>query len=79
MANGAAKRITASQPKAPQSRRAWTEDETERLLELIDEHGTSWKELKLRDQEQPERGVLMNRDQVALKDKARNMKFDFLK
>lgn len=76
LANSAAKQMTALQPKAPQTRRPWSEQETERLLELIEEFGTSWKQLKSQDEKD---GVLDYRDQTALKDKARNMKFDFLK
>lgn len=76
IANEAAKRMTALQPKAPQTRKPWTEEETERLLELIVQFGTSWKELKHHDRNDE---ILIDRDQVALKDKARNMKFDFLK
>ena len=76
IANEAAKRMTALQPKAPQTRKPWTEEETERLLELIEKFGRSWKQLKFEDRDL---GILENRDQVALKDKARNIKFDFLK
>ena len=76
LANTAAKQMTALQPKEPQARKPWTEDETERLLELIEKFGTSWKQLKEEDRDLR---ILDNRDQVALKDKARNMKFDFLK
>lgn len=61
--------------KSPQKRKAWTNEETEALIELIGEYGTSWAFLKQKD----ERNKLESRDQVALKDKARNMKFDFLK
>ena len=76
-ANAAAKEKKAWQVKLPQVRKAWTEEETERLLDLIEEHGTSWKLLKHEDFAAG--GVLASRDQVALKDKARNMKMDYLK
>ena len=69
--------VTASQPKKVQVRRAWTDEETQTLLELIEAHGTSWRLLK--DIDQKNGFVLQGRDQVALKDKARNMKLDFLK
>lgn len=77
IANAHAKTITAQQPKRVQSRKAWTEEETERLINLIEEHGTSWKLLKEKDKNKG--SVLKHRDQVGLKDKARNMKVDFLK
>lgn len=69
--------VTASQPKKVQVRTAWTDEETQTLLELIEEHGTSWRLLK--DIDLKTHHVLHRRDQVALKDKARNMKLDFLK
>ena len=76
IANEAAKRMTATQFKAPQSRKPWTEEETDQLMDLIGNYGTSWSTLKDHDGID---GILKGRDQVALKDKARNMKFDFLK
>lgn len=76
-ANTQAKFMTSIQAKKPQIRKAWTDEETEALIELIEELGTSWKLLKERDDR--EKSILHSRDQVALKDKARNMKFDFLK
>ena len=76
-ANKSAKERTAVVTKAPQKRSAWTIAETDMLLYLITEHGTSWKLLKTEDVEQGH--VLEARDQVALKDKARNMKMDYLK
>ena len=72
-----AQEVTASQPKKVQVRKAWTDEETGLLLDLIEEHGTSWRLLKQIDFENNH--VLRDRDQVALKDKARNMKLDFLK
>lgn len=61
--------------KKTQTRKAWTDLETETLINLISEHGTSWKLLKEKDAGK----VLVDRDQTALKDKARNIKFDYLK
>ena len=61
--------------KKTQTRKAWTDLETETLINLISEHGTSWKLLKDKDAGK----VLVDRDQTALKDKARNIKFDYLK
>lgn len=74
-ANKVAKFKNLSLIKNTQKRRAWTNEETEALIELIEEHGVSWAFLKQKD----ELEKLERRDQVALKDKARNMKFDFLK
>lgn len=76
-ANTQAKLMTSRQLKEPQKRKAWTDEETKQLIALIEEHGTSWKLLKELDQ--ADRSILASRDQVALKDKARNMKIDFLK
>ena len=76
-ANAAAKERKAWQVKPPQVRKGWTEEETERLLELIEEHGTSWALLK--NEDFVAGNILHSRDQVALKDKARNMKLDYLK
>ena len=76
-ANVFAKERTAGQTKRPQVRRPWTEEETERLLYLISQYGTSWKQLK--EQDLVMGNILESRDQVALKDKARNMKMDLLK
>ena len=76
-ANLSAKQRIAVVPKPPQSRTAWTSKETEMLHYLITEHGTSWKLLKNEDLRQESK--LIARDQVALKDKARNMKMDYLK
>ena len=72
-----AQEFAASQPKKVQVRKAWTDEETGLLLDLIEEHGTSWRLLKQIDFENSH--ILRDRDQVALKDKARNMKLDFLK
>ena len=76
-ANAAAKERKAWQVKPPQVRKGWTDEETQRLLELIEEHGTSWALLKSEDFAAG--NILASRDQVALKDKARNMKMDYLK
>ena len=74
-AKDVAKRNNAVLPKKVQTRKAWTDGETETLIDLIEAHGTSWKLIKEMDKD----SILEYRDQVALKDKARNIKFDFLK
>ncbi len=76
-ANSSAKTMKAFQPKPPQIRKPWSEEETETLLALIEQHGTSWSLLLAEDKS--EGMILQSRGQVALKDKARNMKMDYLK
>ena len=79
-ANMQAKILSSMRPnKAVQTRKPWSIDETETLLHLIMNHGTSWSTLKNIDANSDLGEVLGSRDQVALKDKARNMKVDFLK
>ena len=75
--NQSAKQRMAMVPKLPQSRNAWSSVETDMLHYLITEYGTSWKLLKTEDLTQGH--ILAARDQVSLKDKARNMKMDYLK
>lgn len=58
-------------------REPWTEVQTNRLLELIANYGTSWSAIKAMDETHG--NILHGRDQVALKDKARNIKLDYLK
>jgi hypothetical protein len=58
----------------PQQRQRWSEDETEHLINMIARHGCSWSNLiKIAGD-----GFSANRDQGSLKDKARNLKVDFL-
>ena len=64
-------------PKPLQNRQGWSNEEIQTLLDLIEEYGTSWTLLKQKDAENG--NILANRGQVALKDKARNIKFDYLK
>lgn len=61
--------------KRVQRRTPWTDEETETLQDLIGTYGVSWSLLKSMDVGK----VLTERDQVALKDKARNMYIDYLK
>ena len=76
-ANSKAKEVRAVRQKAPQVRKAWEADEIETFVALIEEHGTSWSKVKNIDEYHGE-NVLYRRDQVALKDKARNIKVDLL-
>lgn len=59
-----------------QTRVKWTEAEIEALIDYVEEHDTQWAEIKRID---GVNGALADRDQVALKDKARNMLMDWLK
>ena len=61
----------------PQNRTKWSPAEDDRLISLIEEVGCSWARIKKLDADSG--NILELRDQVALKDKARNMKYDFLK
>ncbi|KIW15203.1 hypothetical protein PV08_05248 [Exophiala spinifera] len=65
---------------AVQVRKGWTEAETHRLIELIElVNGPSWVQIQEEDFAHADGPELHNRDQIALKDKARNLKMDFLK
>ena len=66
-------------PLLTQVRKKWTVDENDRLITLIEEYGCSWAYLKQVDEAHPDGPRLEDRDQVALKDKARNMRHDFHK
>ena len=71
--------INATQQTVPQKRTPWSQHETERLIELVEAHGTGWAAILKIDENHPEGALLQRRGQVGLKDKARNMKMDFLK
>jgi hypothetical protein len=64
------------QPRPRQMRRGWSAAEELRLEEYISEYGISWAYLKEVDRE--DGNMFEGRDQVALKDKARNMKTQML-
>lgn len=59
--------------KRPQKRVPWSEADEERLVDLIGRYGCMWSLLEQKG------GFEHDRGQVALKDKARNIKVDFLK
>lgn len=69
--------VRARAPTKVQTRRPWSEEETSTLIEYIMEHGTSYAFIKNLDES--DQNVLEGRDQIALKDKARNIKTDYLK
>ncbi|TKA77884.1 hypothetical protein B0A49_01680 [Cryomyces minteri] len=79
--NKAAKALTGTRdldlPYVPQHRRAWTDEEVNALLNLIAEYGPRYSMIKKIDTDGD--NVLVDRDQTALRNKAENMKFDFIK
>ena len=75
--NATAKARNTVITRPTQVRKAWSARETEKLLDLIQDLGPKWARIKEKDGEGE--GVLDSRDQVALKDKSRNMKLDYLK
>ena len=65
-----------------QVRRPWSHEEVNRLMELIDLNGPKYSKILQDDKDPeiyPEGPLLQQRSQVQLKDKARNIKLDFLK
>lgn len=68
--------ISQAGSKQPQKRNPWSTVEVDQLQWLITLYGTSWSVLKKKDVDRGHK--LEGRDQVALKDKARNMKADYL-
>ena len=65
------------QPKPPQQRRPWTDEESAVLQRYIQDKGCSWAKIKALDAENGD--IFEGRDQVALKDRARTMYFNYLK
>ncbi|OQV09605.1 hypothetical protein CLAIMM_13711 [Cladophialophora immunda] len=66
-------------PRGGQVRIAYTEREVNRLMELVELHGTRWARILEEDNRHDDGPMLQGRTQVQLKDKARNIKLDFLK
>ena len=75
--NQISKNLSRLIPPKPQNRTKWSPSEDDKLIALIEEVGCSWARIKRLDADSG--NILKLRDQVALKDKARNMKFDYLK
>lgn len=83
LANLEAKVLTAQarerhHPKT-QTRIPWTVYETDRLIEMVGHLRTQWSAILKRDMVHEDGPQLQKRTQVGLKDKARNIKIDFLK
>ena len=72
-------RQASLQIRPPQRRRPWSAEETTRLIELIEDYGVSWSQIMQEDAKHPQGRLLQERGQVGLKDKARNIKIDYLK
>jgi hypothetical protein len=64
---------------AIQVRKPYTEAEVHRLMELVELRGPKWSAILQEDLAHVDGPLLQSRDQVGLKDKARNIKLDFLK
>ena len=75
--NERAKKLMSSVPKETQTRQPWSTEEIDALTNSIRNHGVSYARIKALDMKSDNK--LVKRDQVALKDKARNMKMDYLK
>ena len=69
--------LLSTQARRQQTRTPWTAEEVDTFIDLIGELGCSWSAILKRDND--EARVLQNRSQVNLKDKAMNMKMDYLK
>ncbi|BCR94104.1 uncharacterized protein AKAW2_11150S [Aspergillus luchuensis] len=73
----------AMPPPVPKRRtRGWTDAEDRRLIRLIEEHGVSWTKIEDENTIQPERegeARFENRNQVQIKDRARNLRIKFLR
>lgn len=61
----------------PRTKRPWSEKESAHLLKMMEQYGCSWARLKSIDQQ--DENIFEFRNQDALKDRARNMKIDFLR
>jgi hypothetical protein len=62
-----------------QTRKAYSPEEVDRLLDMIALYGTQWARILREDNVHPDGPMLQGRTQVQLKDKARNIKLDMLK
>lgn len=82
-----AKAPMSIRPKPMQQRRAWSRDEEDALIEYIETYGTGWADIKTMDNGNWNESTeswegplsLEGRDQVALKDKARNLRVAYHK
>ena len=70
--------IAARKSKEPQQRRAWTRDDTRLLIRAVDVYNCKWSTIEKLIKEGTIR-FEVQRDQQALRDKARLVKVDYLK
>lgn len=75
----ARQRVVTIKPRRVQSRSSYNEYEEERLINLIEEYGISYSLIKQMDEYHEDGPLLGERNQVQLKDKAQELKFQFLK
>jgi hypothetical protein len=68
-------RVAQNRPYTSQTRIPWSENDQEELKRLIEHYGCKWSVLALKANFERDHGI----DEVALKDKARNMKVAYLK
>ncbi|KEF58653.1 uncharacterized protein A1O9_06579, partial [Exophiala aquamarina CBS 119918] len=66
-------------PRTVQVRIPWNDLESDRLIEMVARQGTKWARILHEDAIHEDGPLLQNRSQVALKDKARNIKILYLK
>ena len=71
------RQFTAAEPRPIQTRRPWSPEEEDRLIELVAAFGTSYAEMSKMDMATTK--TLMHRSQVDLKDKCRVMRFNYHK
>ncbi|GAD92322.1 Myb-like DNA-binding protein, putative [Paecilomyces variotii No. 5] len=66
-------------PDSSRTRRRWSNEENDRLIYLIENYGVSWAALKRKDDLMEDGPKLEDRDQVQLKDRARNIKIEYIR
>ncbi|KAK4890417.1 hypothetical protein LTR28_002605, partial [Elasticomyces elasticus] len=64
-------------PDRNQNRQPWSNEETQKIIDLVEEYGVSWKSLK--DLDKKGDNVLHRRTPEDLRFKCRNIKSDYLK
>lgn len=69
--------VVQKKPYIPQTRTPWSQSEINTLLAGIARHGPQFAVIKKKDSENGD--ILHRRDQTGIRDKLRNMKFDYLK
>ena len=79
MRQAARQRTKVYQQRPVQSRSAYSAAEEARLVELIEDYGTSYALIKTQDGSHPDGPLLGQRSQVQLKDKAQELKYQYLK